>query len=165
MKRRGFLQMLGGALTAPLMPSASLAAVRKVGYSASSFHAAIYFAQQRLNFSVFTLAQRVGIPMEQAEAMMVDMSQRGILGPLQGGNAVSGRWATSHLKSRAMSKAALAQKHARANRINDAADQHATDKKQNRTWADMRPFLTHLHDLCRSQGRRLHPRCADMIAD
>lgn len=95
-KRRGFLQMLGGAFAAPLMPSASLGAAAKVGYPASALHAAIYHAQSRVTFSVYTLAQQLGLQLGQAEQLMSDMSTRGILGPLQG-RTQAGRWASSKI--------------------------------------------------------------------
>ncbi|AKS44656.1 hypothetical protein SAMN05444287_2430 [Octadecabacter temperatus] len=93
-KRRGFLQMLGGAFAAPLVPSASLGAATKAAYPASALHAAIYHSQSRVSFSVFTLAQQLGLQLGQAEQLMKDMSKRGILGPLQG-RTQAGRWAQS----------------------------------------------------------------------
>ena len=93
-KRRGFLQMLGGAFAAPLMPSASLGAATKAAYPASALHAAIYHSQSRVSFSVFTLAKQLGLQLGQAEQLMMDMSKRGILGPLQG-RTQAGRWAHS----------------------------------------------------------------------
>ena len=94
MKRRGFLQMLGGAFAAPLMPSVSFGAAIKAAYPASALHAAIYHSQSRVSFSVYTLAQQLGLQLGQAEQLMSDMSKRGILGPLQG-RTQAGRWARS----------------------------------------------------------------------
>lgn len=86
--------MLGGAFAAPLLPSASLGAATKAAYPASALHAAIYHSQSRVSFSVFTLAQQLGLQLGQAEQLMTDMSKRGILGPLQG-KTQAGRWAQS----------------------------------------------------------------------
>ncbi|MEL6960270.1 MAG: hypothetical protein AAGL89_15095 [Pseudomonadota bacterium] len=160
MKRRGFLQLLSGALTAPFMPHASLATATKAAPSAAALHGAVYFAKSRVNFSVFTLAQGLGVPMEQAERLMVHMSKRGMIGPLQSGNAISGRWATSHLWRKPATSAAAAKAIAKAQRA-DAEDQAPSHDKQGaEPWADMRPVLRHLHSLCRTRGMDLHPRCA-----
>jgi|GEM_PF-3069 len=91
--------MLGGAFTAPLLPSASFGAAAKAGYPAAALHAAIYQARSDVSFSVFTLAKRLGLGVDQAEQLMRDMSARGILGPLQG-TTKAGRWARSQVWTR-----------------------------------------------------------------
>ena len=158
MKRRGFLQMLGGALAAPLMPSVSVGAATKAAYPASALHAAIYHAQSRVNFSVFALATKLGLSLDQAEALMSDMSARGILGPLQG-TTQSGRWALSKVWERPFVDAAAAQKAARS-----AQAPTRTAKNQTPNWiADQRPVLARVYEICRAQGRDLHPRCAALL--
>ena len=159
-KRRGFLAMLGGAFAAPLMPSVSLGAATKAAYPASALHAAIYHAQTRVNFSVFALAQQLGLQLGQAEAVMTEMTKRGILGPLQG-TTQSGRWASSRVLRRPFADGVAARKLADARRAK--VDQEQADASDARG-ANLRPFLTHLYDLCRAQGRVLHPRCALHLA-
>ena len=158
MKRRGFLQMLSGALAAPLMPSASLGAATKAAYPASALHAAIYHAQSRLNFSVFALATKLGLSLDQAEALMSDMSARGILGPLQG-TTQSGRWALSKVWQRPFVEAATAKNAARASKSLDS-------DAENTGWqtVDLRPFLRSVYRIAEGQGYALHPRCERMIA-
>ncbi len=158
MKRRGFLQMLGGAFAAPLMPSASLGVATKVAYPASALHAAIYHAQSRVNFSVFALATKLGLSLDQAEALMSDMSARGILGPLQG-TTQSGRWALSKVWQRPFVDAAAAQKAARATK-SLGHDTSASDGFA----VDLRPFLRAVCRIAEDQGHVLHPRCERMIA-
>ena len=159
MKRRGFLQMLGGAFAAPLLPSASLGAASKATYPASALHAAIYHAQSRVNFSVFSLAQQLGLQLGQAEALMGDMSKRGILGPLQG-STQAGRWARSKVWTHPMATARAAQEAAKSK---TARTQTATSDDAPNDWADMRPLMAHLQNICRSQGMALHPRCAALV--
>jgi hypothetical protein len=160
--RRGFLKMLGGALAAPLMPSVSFAAASKAAYPASALHAAIYHAQTRVNFSAFALAQKLQLQIPQAEALMADMSARGILGPLQG-QTQSGRWALSKVWNRSFVDAAAAQNTVRAKAARDKRLAANRASEQGATGADLKPFLSHLYDICRAQGRVLHPRCADLV--
>ena len=95
MKRRNFLGLLGAAVTTPFLPAPAMAKAAKVApYSAAAIHAAIYHAQSRAVFSVWGLAQSVGVSVETAELLMGDLAKRGVLGPLQGAST-GGRWATS----------------------------------------------------------------------
>lgn len=99
MKRRGFLQMLGGVLSAPLMPpismgAASVGVASKAAYPALAMKMAMDQAKHRVSFSVFSMAQQLGLQMDQAEALMVDLSKKGVVGPLQGATK-AGRWARS----------------------------------------------------------------------
>ena len=156
MKRRGFLSMLGGAFAAPLLPSVSFAAATKAAYPASALHAAIYHAQQRVNFSVFLLAKQLRLDLGQAEALMADMSKRGILGPMQG-STQAGRWARSKVWTHPMANAAAARDAAHSKR---AADQTSAKDPCRYTEPDLSQFMAHLYDICRTQGMTLHPRCA-----
>lgn len=159
-KRRGFLAMLGGAFAAPLMPNVTVASVTKVGYPASALHAAIYHAKSRVNFSVFSLSRQLGLELGQAEQIMSDMSARGILGPLQG-STQSGRWALSKVWERPIVDAAAAQKVARTKRNSAGREVTQSAPQTAPTYAepDLSRFLAHLHDICRSHGMPLHPRC------
>lgn len=163
MKRRGFLQMLGGALAAPLMPSASLGAASKAAYPASALHAAIYHAKSRVNFSVFSLSRQLGLDLGQAEQLMSDMSARGILGPLQG-TTQSGRWAISKVWQRPFADAAAAQRLARGEGVQSRSPLAKADPNPQWREADLRPFLSNLHRMAENHGLTLHPRCAAMLA-
>jgi hypothetical protein len=156
MKRRGFLSMLGGAFAAPLLPSVSFAAATKAAYPASALHAAIYHAQQRVNFSVFSLAKQLRLDLGQAEVLMADMSKRGILGPMQG-STQAGRWACSKVWTHPMANAAAARDAAHSKR---AADQTSAKEPRRHTEPDLSQFMAHLYEICRTQGMTLHPRCA-----
>ncbi|MCF2871690.1 hypothetical protein L0664_11490 [Octadecabacter sp. G9-8] len=154
MKRRGFLQLLGGALAAPLMPSASLGAASKAAYPASALHAAIYHAQSRVNFSVFALAQKLGLDLGQAEQLMSDMSTRGILGPMQG-STQAGRWARSKVWTHPIVNAQTAREATKAKRD---TPQTRTDVRTYKE-PDLGAFLIHLRKIAVDQGFTLHPRC------
>lgn len=158
MKRRGFLQMLGGAIAAPLMPTASFGAATKAAYPASALHAAIYHAQSRVNFSVFSLAQRLGLSLDQAQAVMTEMSSRGILGPLQG-TTQAGTWARSAIWQRPAHAVAIGKGATYASK--------AATSQTARTAARTAPapWLRHLYDMCRAHGRTLHPRCAEVLTN
>jgi hypothetical protein len=172
MHRRGFLQMLGRALAAPLLPKVSVATASRAAYPAGAMRIAMASATSRVNFSVFSLAQQLGLQLGQAEQLMRDMSDKGILGPLQG-TTQSGRWARSTIWSRAEADALAARKIAQQKKTQsqtksrtkksgpktDTSD--APDAIENTTapWADLRPMLAHLYDMCRAQGMTPHPRC------
>ena len=160
MKRRGFLQLLGGAIAAPLMPSASFGAATKAAYPASALHAAIYHAQSRVNFSVFSLAQRLGLSLDQAQAVMTEMSSRGILGPLQG-TTQAGTWARSAIWQRPAHAVA-------AGKVAKVAAKPAVARSgqvaaRSATQANLAPFMKYLQDLCRARGMALHPQCQAQI--
>jgi 3-isopropylmalate/(R)-2-methylmalate dehydratase small subunit len=104
MKRRGFLQLLGSAMTAPLMPAlpvggAAVGTASKAAYPALAMKMALAQAKHRVNFSVFSMAQQLGLQIDQANALMVDLSKQGVIGPIQGATK-SGRWARSQLWQR-----------------------------------------------------------------
>ena len=104
MKRRGFLQLLGSAMTAPLMPAlpvgaATVGTASKAAYPALAMKMALDQAKHRVNFSVFSMAQQLGLQLDQADALMEDLSKQGVIGPIQGATK-SGRWARSKLWQR-----------------------------------------------------------------
>lgn len=140
MKRRRFLQLFGAALTGPALPSVAVQAA-PAAYSPASFHAAVYYAQSRTAFSVWGMAQKLGIPASQAEALMTDMAKRGILGPLQG-TTFGGRWATSNVMRREVVRATAVVKQA-------VSKTPALDPKAaGNSIPDIKQLLAHLRDIC-----------------
>lgn len=149
MKRRNFLGLFGGAITAPFLPMPAIAATAKAApYSAAALHGAIYHAQSRAVFSVWGLAKTLNLPLEQAEALMGDLAKRGITGPLQG-TTFGGRWANSKI----MRSEALTLN--RAARQGGGPDATTDAQKGN---ADLGRFLAHLRQICRTNGIPLSPR-------
>ena len=122
MKRRGFLQLLGSAMTAPLMPAlpagaATVGTGSKAAYPAMAMKMALDQARHRVHFSVFTMAQQLGLGLDQAEALMVDLSKKGVVGPLQGATQ-SGRYARSRMWQRPAGSVVASK--AAAHDLNDA---------------------------------------------
>ena len=104
MKRRGFLQLLGSAMTAPLLPAlpagaSAVGTASKAAYPAMAMKMALDQAKHRVHFSVFSMAQQLGLGLDQAEALMMDLSKKGVVGPLHGATQ-SGRYARSRLWQR-----------------------------------------------------------------
>ena len=104
MKRRGFLQLLGSALSAPLMRAlpagaAAVGTASKAAYPALAMKMALDQAKHRVNFLVFSMAQQLGLGIDQANALKVDLSKQGVVGPIQGATK-SGRWALSQFWQR-----------------------------------------------------------------
>ncbi|SLN30771.1 hypothetical protein PSJ8397_01402 [Pseudooctadecabacter jejudonensis] len=158
MKRRGFLQLLGGAIAAPLVPNVAVGAATKAAYPASALHAAIYHAQSRVNFSVFSLARQLGLDLDQAEALMGDMSSRGILGPLQG-TTQPGRWARSKVWKRPFAGAAATGKVIKTARPSDLTRTAPQTGKSISFEVDLNSFLNYLRKMSQDQGLTLHPQC------
>ena len=153
MQRRKFLQFLGAATTAPFLPAPALAAAAPTAtYSAASVHAGIYYAQTHASFSVWGLSRAVDIPMEQAQALMMDLSKRGVISPLQG-STFGGRWASSKIMDSEVAAAGNA-----ARRTKSKFDK--TDTRRVFAEPDLSKMMAHLQQLCRLQGMTLHPRCA-----
>jgi len=152
MKRRNFLGLFGAALAAPMMPLPALGNAAGAAYSKSAMHGAIMHAQSRVSFSVWGLAQSLGLSVPQAEALMGDMAKRGIVGPLQGVTH-GGRWATSNIMQKEMLAAAEAAKGARQTAARQTTNTHYAEP-------DLGRLLAHLRGLCEKQGMTLSRRCA-----
>ena len=138
MKRRSFMRMFGAAAAAPALPAMPLAAA-PAAYSKAAFHAAVYHAQSRVSFSVWGLAQQIGIPVGQAETLMSDMAARGILGPIQG-TTFGGRWATSN----------VLQQEVLALRTAEQARKLGQGSADRALKADLSKMMTHLRDMAKS---------------
>ncbi|MEJ6399261.1 hypothetical protein [Yoonia sp. 208BN28-4] len=137
MKRRSFLTMIGAAVTAPLLPRVPLARVAKAApYSAAALHGAIIHAQSRVSISSWSLAQTLGVPVEQANSLMVDLADRGVLGHMRGSVGGS-RWASSRIF-----KPVFAPRPASPakNRTWQQTSQHATQP-------DLSLLMAHLRDI------------------
>ncbi len=142
MKRRGFLAMLGGTVSAPLMPVPALGKAATVGagtISQSAVQAAIVHAKSRAVFSVWGLATATNLTVEQATAVMEHLAERGILGPLQG-TTHGGRWTTSKVWQSEMLAEAKA---ARALRQSHLQAKHAS----RRVDVNLHHFIEHLRTL------------------
>ena len=158
MKRRKFLGLFGGAVTAPFLPMPALAttATKAAPYSAAALHGAIYHAQSRAVFSVWGLAKTLTLPIDSAEVLMGDLAKRGVIGPLQG-TTFGGRWASSKIMK---SETLALQRAARNGRATNKTS--LTETKERMGEPDLAAFLAHLRQLCQSAGMTLSPRCATL---
>ena len=153
MQRRKFLQFLGAATTAPFLPAPALAAAAPTAtYSAASVHAGIYYAQTHASFSVWGLSRAVDIPMEQAQALMMDLSKRGVISPLQG-STFGGRWAQSRVLI--SDKLAIA----KARRIARETELRVKANPTRFPQPDLSKLIAHLRGICLDHGMTLGPRC------
>lgn len=151
MKRRGFLQMISAAVAAPLLPVPAPA--RAAPYSAAALHGAIYHAQSRAVFSVWGLSKTLGISPAAAEALMTDLSGRGVLGPLQGATP-GGRWASSRILRREHLSVA------RAARRTPQRQTAQTIRHAPAEGADLTDLLAYLRRLAQREGHTLNPHFA-----
>ena len=76
MKRRSFLRALGATVAAPLLPVAGSAAA----YSRGTYGLALAHAKKYPFVSVRGMTTRLGVTGAQAEALLAEMSSKGVLG-------------------------------------------------------------------------------------
>lgn len=161
MRRRGFLRMLGAAIAAPAMPLTASAG----GYSRSAFKVALAHAQRFPVVSVAGLAKRGGLSIDQAEAMIRELARQDMVRLV--GPSVSGkpRAASKILVNDPWGIARTSQDRAAARMERqpqqEDADLNASETVENdeKPHAHTPLWIAHLHELCRSQGMPLSPRC------
>lgn len=112
MMRRHFLRLLGAATAAPLMPLPAIAAAQPAAYSPAALHAAILHAQSSSHVSAWGLSRLLDVTTAQADALMSDMAQRGILSPVTGLRSTS-RWASSRIHKPMFAKTTRAKRQSR----------------------------------------------------
>ena len=151
MKRRGFLRMLGAAAAAPLLPAIPSAATAAAGYNRYQYGLAVFHARTRAHVSARGLAYCLKVTPAQAQAMIAEMSAKGMVTPVTGSGgsvrAVSNilkpdMWGLDKSMRQARSRAR------RSNRMDRTEAVRPTD------WID------YLRDLCRAEGMTLQPRVA-----
>ena len=74
MKRRSFLSMLGAALAAPALPATAGVPSRSLAALAAAH------ARKYPFVSVIGLSRRVGVSVPEAETLLIDLSERGLVG-------------------------------------------------------------------------------------
>lgn len=87
MKRRNFLSMVGAAAAAPILPSigaSQATAAVATGYNRYMYGLAVFHARTRAGLTTADLMARLRISAVQAEAMMGEMTARGVLTPALG---------------------------------------------------------------------------------
>ena len=136
MKRRGFLQLIGAGIAAPLMPSASF------GAAPQHLGAAIAHARARVSISAWGLSQSLGVTMAQADGLMAEMVQRGAIAQIQGGG---GRWALSRVYTTPL-PAHIQRPEAPSGKDGQTHTAQTTEPN------DSDPLLAHLHQMCRANG-------------
>jgi len=156
MKRRGFLQLLGAAATAPLLPTATLA--QAAGYNRYQYGLAVFHARTRAHVSARGIAFRLKVSIPQAEAMIGEMVDKGLVKPVFGGPNV--RAVSNILKPDAWGLDAHARKMRAAERKAKHLQADATQMQAD----GLSDFLAHLRQICVKQGMSLHPRIAGGVA-
>ena len=146
MKRRGFLAMIGAAAVAPLMPAAGTA--QAVTYNRYTYGLAVFHARTRAHVSARGIAHCLKVSVPQAEAMIAEMANNGLVKPVFGGPNV--RAVSNILKPDAwgLDKAA---RQARAKIRRDRNVQLQIE--------DQSTLMGHLRQMCVDYGMTLSPRC------
>lgn len=148
MKRRSFLSLLGAALTAPVIPASA-------GASGLSARAALH-ARTYPCVSAVGLSRGLGVPMTQAQALLRDLSAKGLVGPVS--HAGTGPiYAASEVYRPAVEAAV------RSVQVTRAA------KAQKFGWASPathppQDWLSYLRCMCESHGYALSPRALAVTA-
>ena len=121
MKRRGFLTMLGAAGLVPALPMPVSAAPVAAGYNRYMYGLAVFHARTRASISATDLMARLKVSAVQAEAMMGEMTAKGVLTPVV--NAAGG--AARALDPHHASPARTYLRRAVRNLVEDVADEGA----------------------------------------
>ena len=159
LRRRNFLGLIGAAAAAPLMPMGASAA----GYSRAGYAAAIAHAKRYPLVTVSGMAKRTGLPVKEVEAIVGRMSSEGMLGMLNPTRPGTIR-ASSKIFTKDVYGLVRTSQPRPAARTTQAEPQKTQPKPQA---AQAQPvtdhadaLMAHLHQLCRSYGMALAPRCA-----
>lgn len=154
MKRRGFLTLLGAALTAPALPGATPA----LGARLKALGAA--HARKFPMVSVMGITRRLDLSPEEAQELFSYLVRKGLIGsPNVPGTGLAN--AASRVFRPTPARMSVATKAAQeARRKPAAAEPHAPamPKTPTRTW------LHHLHDICIREGLTLCPRAQAMVS-
>jgi len=146
-KRRGFLTMLGAATLAPALPAVSAPAAAT--YNRYMYGLAVFHARTRAHVSAAGIAYRLKVTTAQAEAMMVEMTAKGMITPVAGkpgamratSNILKGGvWDTAEVKKAAQKRETLQ---------GEPAEVQTAPKD----------WIAHLQQICRDQGMSLSERC------
>lgn len=151
MKRRGFLTIIGGAVTAPFLPAVAAAP------AGGAFQVAVAHAQKYPVISVSGLSKRGNLSVAQAEQMIQRLAREGmvkLVGPSRNGSV---RAASKIMINDPWGLARTSQPRPQVQ--TNKPRQSANAAQGRSTAGDIPPWLAHLHDLCRTQGMALHPRC------
>lgn len=149
MRRRGFLTLLGAAAVAPALPVAAPRVAVAAPYSRFAFGQAVFHARTRAHISPAGLVRRLKVSTAQAEAMISEMSARGMVRPILGSGG-SVRAVSNILKPDAWG---LAQARARTiARMKEAEASRAQGPQLAETWLD------HLRQVAVQNGFALGPR-------
>lgn len=82
MKRRGFLRLAGAAALAPVVPALPSPQAAAAGYSRYMYGLAVFHAHTRAGLKAADLVTKMRVPLATAEAMMGEMTARGMLAPV-----------------------------------------------------------------------------------
>lgn len=144
-KRRSFLAMLGAVVAAPAMPvSAGAARAHVFGLAAAHVHKYPFI-------SVIGLSRRLGVSMPDAETLLVDLSRKGLVGPVNscGAGVISAASKVFKPSPDSLIKVAQAQRKARQLRL---ARQAQAKAHAGQMQVDLTAWLGHLRTLCVENG-------------
>ena len=158
MKRRGFLQMLGAAVAAPMMPAAGTAMPANIGGLAAA-HAKTYpFV------SATGLSKRLGLSISQAQKVLLDLSNRGLVGEVTvcgtgPAHAASKVFVPCEESLIRLAQARKAARDVRAAKLKKAAREAACQMQ-----VDLTALMRHLQGVCVGNGMALQPRAIAVTA-
>jgi len=152
-KRRGFLSMLGAAMTAPALPMAA-------PYFPASMRAlAVKHVGQYPIITVLGISNRTGIPMDKAEELLVQLSREGLVGPVVPGPAGPMRAKSIIYKP---SAATLHANNIESERLQRQIRRARLNRKRLRV--NTKDWLGHLHEICKANNIPLQPRALEAVA-
>jgi hypothetical protein len=158
MKRRSFLTMLGAAVAAPAASLGAAAMPANIGGLAAT-HAKTYpFV------SATGLSRRLGLSISQAQQVLVDLSRKGIVGPVQSCNTGPIHAASKVFTPTSDSLIRLAQTREAARKAKAARALEAKAKAAPQMQVDLTGLLRRLHTLCAGHDMTLQPRALAAVS-
>lgn len=155
MKRRGFIQLLGAALTAPALPAMGAPSVAAATYNRYTFGLAVFHARTRAHVSAAGIAYRLKVSTAQAEAMIAEMASKGMVTPLI--SKPGSVRATSNILKGGIWDTSEIQKAAKKREELKSQAEHTTEDGKPK--GEVPAWIAHLREVCVNQGMTLSPRC------
>lgn len=148
MKRRNFLGLIGATVAAPFLPAGAGMATTPVAaaYNRYTFGLAVFHARTRAHVSARGLAHCLRVSLPQAEAMIAEMSGKGLVTPVLGGPAGKVRAVSNILKDDVWGLKRTAQRNQSARQRSNRVARDA-DHQRPKGGADLSLFVAHLRGL------------------
>lgn len=149
MKRRSFINLLGAALSAPAMPALAVTPANLTSLAAAH-------ARKYPFVSAVGLSRGLEVPLKQAQALLLDLSNTGVVGPVSSCGTGPIHASSKVFRPIAPVSAAQASRAAKQVRDKTAAPEISETHKVAKDW------VAHLQNLCADSGLTLSEKAQEV---